>query len=176
MKSLEYTFLGDGSSDKALMSIINWAIAYLNPNIPISGQHADLRLLQNPPKELHHKIEKAIELYPCEILFIHRDAEQKEDTILAERQSEISESFQKSVLKEKPKFVRIVPIRMMETWLLIDENAIKKAAGNRKYPAALDLPTIKSLESLPKAKEILYDKLTTASGLKGRNLQNSILV
>ena len=60
----------------------------------------------------------------------------------------------------------------METWLLINADAIKKAAGNRNYTGNIDLPVLKNLESLPKPKEMLHELLKETSGLKGRRLKN----
>jgi hypothetical protein len=61
---------------------------------------------------------------------------------------------------------------MTEAWLLIDETAIKRAAGNRNYKENLSLPNINSLEANTQPKEILQEILRKASGLKGRRLKN----
>jgi len=61
---------------------------------------------------------------------------------------------------------------MIETWLLINTDAIKKAAGNRNYKDNINLPAIKRLESIPNPKETLHELLKKTSGLKGRRLKN----
>jgi hypothetical protein len=60
---------------------------------------------------------------------------------------------------------------MMETWLLIEPEAIKKAAGNRNYTGNINLPPIRNLEGENQPKLLLYSLLEEASGKKGRNLK-----
>ncbi len=170
MHILHYTLLSDGSSDKALMNIINWTLHQLIPNLPISGQYAELGKLKNPPKNLALKIQKAVELYPCDVLFVHRDCESKDQSIFETRLKEIKDAFNKNNFTEHNNLVRIVPVVMMETWLLIDEIAIKKAAGNRNYNESLNLPRPKNLETLTDSKDVLHQCLKQASGRKGRRL------
>jgi hypothetical protein len=59
----------------------------------------------------------------------------------------------------------------METWLMIDPEAIKKAAGNRNYKAKIELPLLKNLEKENQPKVTLHELLRVASGLKSRNLK-----
>ena len=61
---------------------------------------------------------------------------------------------------------------MQEAWLLIDEAALRGAAGNPNGKDPLDLPGIETLEGLPNPKQILYDLLRQASGLGGRRLRS----
>jgi hypothetical protein len=65
----------------------------------------------------------------------------------------------------------VIPVRMTEAWLLFDEAALRKAVDNPAGKNPLNLPRLKTLESLPDPKKILYDLLRAASGLKGRQLQ-----
>ena len=65
----------------------------------------------------------------------------------------------------------VIPIRMQEAWLLIDEQAIRTAANRPNGQAPLNLPRRVSLESLPDPKRILYDALVTASERHGRHLK-----
>jgi len=60
----------------------------------------------------------------------------------------------------------------MENWLLIDETAIKKAAGNRNYSKQIHLPQINKIESLNEPKLFLHDLLKEVSGKKSRQLKN----
>ncbi len=64
--------------------------------------------------------------------------------------------------------VPVIPVRMTEAWLLIDEPAIRRAAGNPNGRNPLDLPALKDLEALPDPKEVLHDALAAASGLNVR--------
>src|SRR5262249_52058120 len=62
-------------------------------------------------------------------------------------------------------------VRMTEAWLLIDERAIRQAAGNPNGEAPLLLPKVASLERAPDPKKLLRDSLIRASEKTGRRLQ-----
>ncbi|MHC5613360.1 MAG: hypothetical protein ACYTXA_20770 [Nostoc sp.] len=70
-----------------------------------------------------------------------------------------------------PPHICVIPVRMQEAWLLFDEAALRKAAGNPSGRQALQLPDICRLEQLPDPKDILYGLLCEASGLRGRRLK-----
>jgi len=67
--------------------------------------------------------------------------------------------------------VCVVPVRMQEAWLLFDESAIRRAAGNPTAHMPLRLPRLADVEELADPKSILHDALRTASGLRGRRLK-----
>lgn len=75
MNQLRYTLLSDGSSDKALLPILTWLLRFHHVDCAIQSEWADLRRLPNPPRNLSEEIERSLELYPCDLLFVHRDAE-----------------------------------------------------------------------------------------------------
>ena len=54
---------------------------------------------------------------------------------------------------------------MTEAWLLADEAAIRRAAGNPNGTHDLHLPDIARLEDLPQPKKVLHQALAMASGL-----------
>jgi hypothetical protein len=60
---------------------------------------------------------------------------------------------------------------MQEAWLLFEEGAIRKAAGNPNGEMALRLPQIDKLESLPDPKKLLLSLISKASGFTGRRLK-----
>lgn len=51
---------------------------------------------------------------------------------------------------------------------MIDEAAIKTAAGNRRYASELELPPVNRLEEIPDPKNLLNDLLRQASDLNRR--------
>ena len=53
---------------------------------------------------------------------------------------------------------------------MFNENAIRRAAGNPHGNEPLHLPKLKDIENLADPKQLLNDKLKTASGRKGRKL------
>jgi hypothetical protein len=70
-----------------------------------------------------------------------------------------------------PDAVSIVPVRMTEAWLLFDEQALRRAAGNPNGRVKLDLPKKEDLEQIPDPKDMLYNLLRTASDLRGSRLK-----
>ena len=168
MADLRFTLLSDGSSDRALIPVLRWVLRAQGVNTAIQAEWADLRRLPDPPKLLADKVLSAIELYPCDLLFIHRDAERNARD---SRIEEIENALTETRVRDKIAVVSVVPIRMHEAWLLFDESAIRRAAGNPNGTQLLNLPRIQVVERVPDPKEDLYDLLRQASGLSGRRLR-----
>ena len=72
MMELNFTLLSDGSSDRALLPILTWLLKEQRVMFGINPEWADLRRLPKPPKTLAERIVRAVDLYPCDLLFIHR--------------------------------------------------------------------------------------------------------
>ncbi len=161
---LRFTLLSDGSSDAVLMPILEWVLRQ-HSRLPTLGEWAELRHLAKPPRGLADRVNKSVELYPCNILFVHRDAENQDPQL---RHQEILEATSHLDL---PPVVCVVPVRMQEAWLLLDETAIRFAAGNPNGTMVLDMPRVRDVERIPDAKESLHQLLKTASGKKGRHLK-----
>ena len=169
MKALRCTLISDGPSDRALIPHLEWLLIQNGVKRPISIQWSELRHLQKVPKALSDKIEKTIELYPCDLLFIHKDAE-RDDPL--SKNEEVSTAIAKiKATIELPPFVCLVPVRMQEAWLLFDEAAIRRASGNPNGRIALPLPKLKTVEALSDPKDILHNLIRTASGRSGRRLK-----
>jgi hypothetical protein len=152
------------------MNIIQWLFDDLYPRLPCIGNFADLRDMKNHPSvgNVVKRINEAGKLYPFDILFYHRDAEKNDRDIIKKRKDEILGKIDQQLAS---KLVCVVPITMMETWLLIDRDAIKKAAGNRNYAGTVDLPALSKLESIKDPKTKLHQTLSMTSGAKGRRLK-----
>ncbi|MFC4036437.1 hypothetical protein ACFO3J_34115 [Streptomyces polygonati] len=67
--------------------------------------------------------------------------------------------------------VPVIPVRMLEAWLLVDEPVIRQVAGNPRGKNPLDLPKGTAVERVPDPKQTLKDTLAAASQLKGRRLE-----
>lgn len=159
MKNLAYTLDTDGSFDRVLKYPIEWLLSQWSGR-PVLGQWADTRAYR--PRNLQDRIRKAVENYPCELLFVHRDAEARSRD---ERLLEINRAL--DAIKAPP-VVCIVPVRMTEAWLLFDENQLKQAAGNPRYSGVLAMPSVRDLDTLRDPKEVLFGLLRAASGAHGR--------
>lgn len=161
MKNITYTLITDGTSDKVLMPIINWILDQID-DLSYVPQYAEYSL--KPSAGLLKRAETAIGIYECDVLFVHRDAEAMP---LNNRIQEISAQLRPLA---KP-FIPIVPIRMTEAWLLVEEKAIRSAANNPNGRTKLGLPGIRELENLQDPKDVLFEKLRQASDLPPRRIQ-----
>jgi len=133
--------------------------------IAVNAQFADMRMLRNPPSGLSERIKRAIEQYPCDVLFVHRDAEK---AARENRVDEISRAIKGTAVDFH---VAVVPVRMTDAWLLIDEGAIRRAADNPNGKVMLTLPALNRIEGLSNPKNALRDLLVAASEKTGRRLK-----
>lgn len=170
MTELRYTLVCDGSSDQALLPVINWSLRKQGVTSPVNPAWADLTVLRHRPNGLEEKIRSALELYPCDLLFVHRDCETQ---TLTHRQDEIRRTLEGVFPTEAERIPTacIVPRRMTEAWLLISERVIRSASGNPNGRVALAMPDHDGLEDLPDPKETLFNLLRVASELRGRRLR-----
>lgn len=166
---MRITLLSDGVSDQSLLPILVWALRQAGLVQDLEPQWADLRNLRVPPVGLVERIRTALELFPCELLFIHRDAEGED---WERRNVEINEAAAR-VMRSGIGFLHVcvIPVRMQEAWLLIDEQAIRSAAGNPNGSIELALPRLRDLEQCPDPKRILFDLLRRASELNARRVR-----
>jgi len=157
--TFQATLVTDGTSDVVLVRILEWLIARLT-TAEIEIRWADLRGLPERPRGLGERIVVATRLYPCHILFVHRDAEHQDPEF---RYTEVRVANTTGL-----GHVCIVPVRMQEAWLLHNEAAMREAAGRPSGTNPLDLPVAARWERLPDPKATLYNALRTASGATGR--------
>ena len=164
MKTLRYTLVSDGSSDRALQQHLTWLLRrHLPERTTIFPEWADFRPVAPRPRELSDRLRHAIDFYPCDLLFVHRDAESQPRE---RRLGEIRSALTRSAI-ESPT-VCVLPVRMQEAWLLFDESALRRAAGNPHGTVSLDLPRLRDLENVPDPKALLFELLKRASELHGR--------
>jgi len=150
--------VADGGSDMILIPIINWSFQQFRVT-PVQ-QWADFHRIPRQ-RSTEARLRAALDLYPCDVLFVHRDAESQTSDL---RRREIAHTL----LRISVPHVSVVPVRMTEAWLLADEGAIRSAAGNPNGREDLHLPDFRRLEELPDPKRILHEALATASGLGAR--------
>ena len=166
MTALRHTLVSDGASDANLIPIIDWSLREVGDVQLSQGTRAEFWRLPRKPSGLVERLVCAVDLSPCDVLFIHRDAERE---MPATRSREIRNAVETAVERGvKLPAVAVIPVRMLEAWLLFDERAIRQAAGNPNGDTALNLPQQKRVESRPNPKRDLTDALLTASELSGR--------
>jgi hypothetical protein len=166
MKTLQFTLVTDGPSDGwMLIPILEWLLRLYCVNFGIKVVYADLRNRKIVPTRLDRKVAFAIEAYPCDCLFIHRDAEKAS---ASHRQDEIGKAIAMLDKKSTCCHICVIPIRMTEAWLLFDEHSIRRASGNPNGKTLLKLPHLSEVEQKPDPKKILHDLLTDATEFAGR--------
>ena len=154
-----FTLVADGASDAVLMSVIRWCLRQQGVG-RVLAQRADFTRIPRA-RGLEQRLKAALEFYPCDVLFVHRDAEAQPAEL---RRTEISGALSGIAVRHVP----VVPVRMTEAWLLADESAIRRAAGNPNGSQTLDLPELRRLEEVPDPKRILHEALVRACGLNAR--------
>lgn len=156
-KALQIALVADGSSDESLIPLLVWALRCIDAGILLQRPRFHPR--SPPGGDLAEFVANIVEADAPDILFIHRDAER------------LSRGERKREIPIGPKIVPVIPVRMTEAWLLIDERAIRTAAGNPNGRAPLKLPHIHRLETVSDPKATLYAALVDASGFGGRRRQ-----
>jgi hypothetical protein len=158
-----FTLVADGTSDGFLLPIIQWTLVCAG--VHADPQFADPRRL---PKglTLAEKLTHAVDRFPCEVLFVHRDAEAQP---MENRLREIRAAFTEAARSGfNLPAVALIPVRMSEAWLCLHQQAIRKAAGNPSGIIRLPLPKPGNVESEPDPKETLHEALRIASELGSR--------
>jgi hypothetical protein len=163
---VRFTLVTDGPTDSVLRNHIAWLLKQHVGLVPVESHWADFRSFREPPTDLASKIKLAVEYYPCDVLFVHRDAERESPD---QRRREI-ENAVAAIRNQLPPRVCVIPVRMTEAWLLFNEEAIRLAAGNPNGKVKLDLPHDRA-ETLPDPKEVLHKALRLACELTGRRLR-----
>lgn len=157
---LTITLLGDGTSDRILFHPIKWSINRCGVDVS-RMLWADLGALGTRPDGLRSRVVAALEYYPCDVLFVHRDAEGDGHT---HRVNEIEDA----IVGIEHQYVPVVPVRMSESWFLHDESAIRTASGNPNGRVTLNLPNIRRIEYIADPKSLLRESVLTASEHTGR--------
>lgn len=165
MRTVRYALLADGPTDEALTFILTWLLHQHLGNCSIVPIWPDLSA-DRPARRLRARIVRCAELYPCDVLFIHRDAENQEHSRRVEEITRARDQAGRRVAL--PPVIPVVPVRMTEAWLLADETAIRQVAKRPRRRDQLSLPRIRDLERLPNPKALLRALILDASGSRGR--------
>lgn len=159
-------FLADGPSDEPLSDHLETLCAAHGHEVRITAP--DLRRL---PERIGLKVESRLRYIlgqdaTYDIVFVHRDAEGQDAAV---RRQEIADAV--AAVQCMIPAVPVVPVRMTEAWLLLDEQAIREVAGRPGGTVDLDLPRASTVESIPDPKQRLREALVAASQLHGRRLE-----
>ncbi len=164
--NVRFTLVAEGTTDVALMPILSWALRSDTRVKEIDAQFASPTRLPRTREGLAAKIRQALVLYPANLLFVHRDADAAGwDARREEIEREVAAAA--CAIPAAP----VIPVRMMEAWLLIDEGAIRRAADNPRGTMDIGLPSrMAGIEREADPKSLLHDALRRACGHQGRRL------
>ncbi|MFJ5842164.1 hypothetical protein ACIQGO_36390 [Streptomyces shenzhenensis] len=165
--TLRVLFLSEGSSDGGLVPHIERVAAQVD--VPVIVSAPDLSWLRKPVgREVSDKLRAARELSEdFDLALLHRDADKFSTET---RRDEISTSV--AAVWPNLAYVPVIPVRMLEAWLLLDEAAIRQVAGNPKGRVDLQLPKASTVEKVPDPKKVLKETISKASELRGRRLED----
>ncbi len=107
-------------------------------------------------------MEAAIQQYPCDLLFVHRDADSEDRQPWVKKIRAAAEGL------ARPPVVCVVPVQEQEAWLLISWTALAQAAGNPDCRQPDAFPKLTAIERIADPKTRLSSFLQEASGLSGR--------
>jgi hypothetical protein len=169
MDYLRFTLVSEGTTDESLVPILKWAVEEQGISVA-EGYFARWDLLPKRPSTVAEKIIAGLSLQDCDLLFVHRDADSDDPT---SRREEIERAV--SEARATGKFsvpaVPVVPIQETEAWLLLDEDAIRRAANNPNGKNDLSLPARHRIEQITNAKAELERALREATEHSGRRLR-----
>jgi hypothetical protein len=159
--NLCFTLVGEGTSDRNLIPILEWAIREQGVDV-VQGRFARWDLLPKKPTTIAEKIIAGLSLYECDLLFVHRDADRTDP---CSRRKEIDDALNEAKARQpiSVPFVPVIPIRETEAWLLIEEKAIRMAANHPNGKKDLQLPSLKHIEKCPDPKKELERVLRAAT-------------
>ncbi len=161
---VRFVFIGEGSSDSGLLPKLE-ELCLRHGATEVAGVWPELGSAPMPPgRDLESQVRAALEREPgVDLVFIHRDADAP-DPEPRRKQLEVTLS---SLRMEQP-HVLVVPVQELEAWLLLDEVAIRRVAGNPGGRVPLSLPPLRLVERTSDPKKILADALLAASEATGR--------
>ena len=141
-RQITYTVVADGGTDRLLVPVIDWAIHRLDPEVDILEPEFEKRT---------GSVGEYFSSYsPTTMLvFAHRDAE---GSSIDHRLREFD---------NVSGVVPVIPVRMSEAWLLIDGDAIARAADSR---VTVSVPRLNTLEQIADPKTVLETLLFGAAG------------
>ncbi len=159
-RQLTFSVVADGGTDRLLVPIVQWAIHRLDPEVEI---------LEPEFVKRTGSVTEFLSLYVSDVMliFVHRDSE---SAGLEERLREFDSTSRSDI-------VPVIPVRMSEAWLLIDGQAIARAAGASS--SVVSVPRLSEIEKISNPKEqldyLILQAAGNPSGRRRKNLRRSIV-
>lgn len=159
-------FVSEGTSDLPLAQLIE--ALFLDRGIDLLLSRPDFALLGRVPRDVRSKLEAGLRLTRAvDVVVVHRDADNAGSDA---RRREIADAA--ALVAADSNCLPVVPVRMTEAWLLLDEILIRQVAGNPRGRNDLQLPRLHEVESRADPKEILQQCILRAADVTGRKREN----
>lgn len=156
-------FIADGPSDLPLAMHLELLCAQQGVEVQVTP--IDPRSLRASSRTVEGRLRFLLDQdVDPDLVFVHRDAESQDP---AARATEVRAGAVAAGIDEL-RVVPVVPIRMTEAWLLIDESEIRRVAGRPAGTNNLGLPPVSAIESLADPKALLAQVLLDAGQPSGR--------
>lgn len=161
--TLRGLLLADGPSDLPLAEHLESLCAEHGREVEVTP--IDPRTLGAPNRTVEARLRFLLsQNADPDLVFVHRDAEARDPL---ERVEEVRHGAVSAGVSPA-RVVPVVPVRMTEAWLLLDEAEIRRVAGRPGGTNRLNLPRIAGVETLADPKERLRDVLLVAGQPRGR--------
>lgn len=161
--TLRAVLLADGPSDLPLARHIELLCAGLGREVQVTA--IDPRNLRAAGRAVENRLRfLLVQDVDPDLVFVHRDAESQSP---AARVAEVQAGAAAAGM-DSSRVVPVVPVRMTEAWLLIDENEIRRVAGRPSGTNTLGLPRPSAIETVPDPKSLLQEILLTAGQPAGK--------
>lgn len=136
-------FVAEGSSDMPLSDIVERM--FFDKGLAVQIRRPDFGLLTGVAKDVKSRLRAGRELAggALDFFVVHRDADNAGPDA---RRSEIHGAA--ALVDADAAVVPVIPIRMTEAWLLLNEVDIRTVAGNPRGRMSLDLPKLHEVETL----------------------------
>lgn len=123
MTTLRLALLADGAGDRALLPILSWGLRSVVPEVRFFEPEFHVH-----KGRLESVLDCVSQKLGADILFVHRDAER--ETL----------EFRRGEIPMRSGLVRVVPVRMTEAWLLVDEQGHSQGSWQPERPREAQPP------------------------------------
>jgi hypothetical protein len=162
-RSFSGLFIAEGSSDFPLSDTVE--LLFFDRGVRVHLSRPDFASLDRVARDVRSRVSAGIKLagQPVDLIVVHRDADR---VGRAGRCDEIAGAL--SGLGASAAAIPLVPVKMTEAWLLLDEAAIRIVAGNPRGTVKLNLPQRHEVEGVADPKAVLKECLLVAADATGR--------
>lgn len=162
-------FVAEGTSDMPLSALAEDLFGERGVRLRLTSPDFN-QLRTKVDRDVRSRVEAGITLMgrTPDVVVVHRDA----DNVGAEtRRREITEALGR--IDPDLVFCPVIPVRMTEAWLLLDEPTIRQVAGNPRGRNDLRLPSVREVERVTDPKQRLHECLLAASAATGRRRERN---